>query len=111
MLAKLARTIVAFPKMNNKRSMLYVENLCEFVSRIVLFGESGVFFPQNGEYSNTGKLVKLIGEESGRKARLSRMLLPAVTMATHMPTGKVKGLALKAFGSSYYEIDSRSMRG
>ena len=103
-LAKLARTVPVFPKVNNRRSMLYIENLCEFVAQAVLSGEGGVFFPQNGEYSNTGELVRMIGEASGRKVRLSRMLLPAVTIAMHMPIGKVKGLASKAFGSSYYDM-------
>ena len=110
-LAKLARTVPVFPKVNNKRSILYVENLCEFVAQIVLSGEGGVFFPQNGEYSNTGKLVKLIGEASGRKVRLSRMLLPPVTAAMHIPIGKVKNMASKAFGSSYYEMGLSQYEG
>lgn len=59
-LAKLARIAPVFPDVKNERSMLYIDNLCEFVSLLVLSGKGGVYFPQNHEYSNTSKLVKMI---------------------------------------------------
>ena len=101
-LAKLARRLPIFPDVENKRSMLYIENLCEFVGLIILSGEGGIYFPQNAEYSTTSDLVKAIGNTAHSPVRLSKTLTPAVELAKKVP-GKVKGLADKAFGSSYYD--------
>lgn len=101
-LAKAARKLPFFPDVENKRSMLYIENLCHFVGLIILSGEGGIYFPQNAEYGKTSDLVKMIGNAAHRPVRLSKALAPAVKLAKKIP-GKVKGLAEKAFGSSYYD--------
>lgn len=69
-LVKLALKLPIFPYVKNQRSMLYIENLCEFVRLLVDRGESGLFCPQNGEYSNTSEMVKMIAEAHGKKIRL-----------------------------------------
>ena len=69
-LVKLALKLPIFPYVKNQRSMLYIENLCEFVRLLVDSGESGLFCPQNAEYSNTSKMVKMIAEAHGKKVRL-----------------------------------------
>ncbi len=101
-LAKMAKRLPFFPDVENRRSMLYIENLCEFVGLLILSGEGGIYFPQNAEYSKTSDLVKTIGNTAHRPVRLSRALALAVELAKIVP-GKVKGLADKAFGSSYYD--------
>lgn len=35
-LVKLVRVLPVFPKVNNQRSMIYIDNLCEFIKRCVL---------------------------------------------------------------------------
>lgn len=69
-LVKLALKLPIFPYVKNQRSMLYIENLCEFVRLLVDSGESGLFCPQNAEYSNTSEMVKMIAEVRGKKIRL-----------------------------------------
>lgn len=54
-LSMLARKLPAFPDIRNERSMLYVGNLCRFVSLMILNSEDGVFFPQNAEYVETSR--------------------------------------------------------
>ena len=83
--------------------MLYVENLCEFVSLLIMSGESGIYFPQNGEYSNTGKLVESIAQSHGKRIRLSHLLGICAKAAGGIPLKRVRGMARKAFGSSYYK--------
>lgn len=100
-LSKLAERSPCFPDISNRRSMLYIENLCEFVSQLVLSGEGGIYFPQNSTYSNTSELVRLIRECHHKKTCLSKGLSLAAVLAGHIP-GKVKGLAGKAFGDSWY---------
>ena len=62
-----------FPNCDNKRSMIFIGNLCEFVKQCIDNESDGLFFPQNAEYTNTSKMVKLIAEcskESFRKFNL-----------------------------------------
>lgn len=104
-LAKLARRIPMFPDYQNKRSMLYIENLCEFLSQVMIQGCGGVFWPQNREYSSTSSIVKNIAEMHGRHVIITKALNPAVSIAKKMPVKKIRDLASKAFGDSWYEQD------
>ena len=67
-LSKLAQKCPVFPYINNERSMLYIENLAEFVRLMIENNETGVFHPQNNEYSNTSELIKLIAEAHGKNS-------------------------------------------
>ena len=100
LLAKIAMKTPVFPMVNNQRSMLYIENLCEFVRLMVENDEQGTFWPQNSEYSNTSELVKLIAEAHGKKVRLVK----GFGWALKIISG-VTGLVNKAFGSLSYEAE------
>ena len=100
-LAKMAKKFPVFPKVHNERSMLYVENLCEFIRLMIINEESGVFFPQNAEYSETGKLVEMIARTVGHKIAVTSLLKPFVWLASLVP-GKIGGLVNKAFGNLTY---------
>ena len=102
LLAKVAKKLPVFPKVNNKRSMLYIENLCEFLCLIMKEPQAGVFFPQNSELVNTSEMVRQIAVASGHKMWVTSLLTPFVAIGMKMP-GKIGGLCQKAFGSSYYE--------
>ena len=65
-LAGMALKLSLFPKVKNERSMIFIDNLSEFV-RLVMDKElSGLFFPQNKEYVNTTELVQLIAKVHGK---------------------------------------------
>ncbi|MBP3793152.1 MAG: NAD-dependent epimerase/dehydratase family protein [Ruminococcus sp.] len=55
-----------FPDYPNKRSMIYIDNLCEFVKQTIDSENHGLFFPQNAEYVNTSEMVKAIAEANGK---------------------------------------------
>lgn len=99
LLAKIALKTPIFPYVKNERSMLYIENLCEFVRLMVENDEQGTFWPQNAEYSNTSELVKMIAEAHGKKVRLVKGFTWALKIMSH-----VTGLVNKAFGSLSYEM-------
>lgn len=101
-LAKMAKRLPIFPDVQNERSMLYIENLCEFLSQIMIRGEGGIFWPQNAEYTRTSDMVKIIGEVSGHRVRVSKAWNWVVGLASHIP-GKISGLTNKAFGNLSYE--------
>ena len=100
-LAKLARRLPVFPAVENQRSMLYIDNLCEFLCLLMLSKEGGIYFPQNEEYTNTSMLAKTINEVLHKHIYNIRFLNLAVLAASHMP-GKISSLVNKAFGSSIY---------
>ena len=98
LLSKIAMKTPVFPCVKNERSMLYVENLCEFVRLMIENNEQGTFWPQNGEYTNTSELVKMIGEAHGKKVRLVKGFTWALKLM-----GLLTGLVDKAFGSLSYD--------
>ena len=99
-LSKFARKLPIFPYVENKRSMLYVENLCEFVRLMVENEESGIFWPQNSEYSNTSEMVKLIAEAHGKKILIIKGFGWALKIMS-----KVTGFVNKAFGNMSYDME------
>ena len=101
-LARMAKKLPIFPDVQNERSMLYIENLCEFLAQIMIRGESGVFWPQNVEYTKTSDMVKMIAEVSGHKINVSKTWNWVVSLASRLP-GKPAGLANKAFGNLSYD--------
>lgn len=62
MLAKFARKTPIFPTIENKRSMLFLGNLMEFVKLMLDNEESGIFLPQNAEYVSSKELIKEIAK-------------------------------------------------
>lgn len=101
-LSKMARRLPLFPNVKNQRSMLYIENLCEFLCQVMIRGESGIFWPQNNEYSTTSEIVRLIGDVSGHKVRVSKAWNWLVIIASHVP-GRISRLTNKAFGNLTYD--------
>jgi len=75
-LAKLAVKVPIFPDVDNKRSMIYIENFCEFVRFLIDNCSSGVFFPQNTEYVKTSELVAMIAEAHGKRIKLTKLFDP-----------------------------------
>lgn len=101
-LAKMAKKLPVFPYVQNERSMLYIENLCEFLCQIMIRGEGGIFWPQNAEYTNTSEMVKMIADAANHKIFVSKGWNWVVGLARIIP-GKPRRLANKAFGNLSYD--------
>ena len=99
LLSKIAQKTPVFPYVENERSMLYIENLCEFVRLMIENDESGTFWPQNAEYSNTSELVKMIAEAHGKRVWLVKGFGWALKLLSHMTP-----IVNKAFGSLRYDM-------
>lgn len=97
-LAKAAQKLPIFPDIDNKRSMLHIDNLSEFIRLMIDNEESGLFFPQNNEYVRTSEMVKLIAEVHGKKVKLVKLLNGVLRVI-----GKKVGLVNKVFGNLVYE--------
>lgn len=99
-LARLADKLPIFPWVDNRRSMLYMDNLSEFVRLLIDDRAAGVFCPQNNEYVCTSEMVNLIAHCHGKSILMVRgvswalkLLRPATAMVD------------KAFGSLCYDFE------
>jgi nucleoside-diphosphate-sugar epimerase len=97
-LENLAKKIPVFPLIENKRSMLHVDKLSEFIKLLIDDEEKGLFLPQDDEYVNTSILVKSLAEQSGNKILLSRLMGTII-----MIVGKRISVFNKIFGNLVYE--------
>lgn len=98
LLEKLARKTPIFPKVSNERSMLHIDNLCEFLYLLIQKQLGGVFCPQNRHYVNTSDMVARIAESYGK----NMILVPGFAWLIGLLGKKVKVFA-KVFGSLTYE--------
>ncbi|HDX9579055.1 NAD-dependent epimerase/dehydratase family protein [Bacillus cytotoxicus] len=99
-LKRLTIKLPVFPSVSNKRSMIFINNLSEFVRLLIDNQDQGLFFPQNKEYVNTSELVKLIAKEKSKKIYLSKTL----SIGLNLLCRRVN-IANKVFGNLI--IDSR----
>ena len=101
-LKQIALHFPIFPDFPNERSMLSIENLCEFVRRLIEDGSGGLYFPQNREYVQTAKMVKWIAREHGKQVVLVKGFNWIISLLSLAP-GRIGKMVNKAFGSLVYE--------
>ncbi|MCL2637211.1 MAG: NAD-dependent epimerase/dehydratase family protein [Oscillospiraceae bacterium] len=77
-LVKLARKTPLFPNYPNKRSMIYIDNLCSFICGLIEDESDGIFLPQNGEYVNTTELVRAVRACYGKRLRTTKIFNPMI---------------------------------
>jgi nucleoside-diphosphate-sugar epimerase len=97
-LAKAAQLLPLFPNVENQRSMLHIDNLCEFLRLLIDNEDCGLFFPQNKEYVKTSEMVKQIAEVHGKKIKLTRIFNPVL-----ISIGYKIGIVNKVFGNLTYD--------
>lgn len=96
-LEAMAAKLPCFPKVENQRSMLYVENLNALVEMLLQEGTGGLYCPQDREYVNTSAMVQAIAMARGKKMPL----LPGFGWALKL-LRPFTGAVDKAFGSLCY---------
>lgn len=96
-LAKLAKVTPIFPDFSNRRSMIHINNLCQFIKLIIDNNESGVFYPQNLEYVSSKELVKIIASLNNNKVFFIKLFNPVIKMLLGMR------VIDKVFGNLVYE--------
>ncbi|PAB59413.1 UDP-glucose 4-epimerase [Anaeromicrobium sediminis] len=104
-LRKLAIMTTVFPEIYNQRSMIFIQNLSEFIRLIIENREMGLFFPQNKKYVSTTKLVKLITKEHSKNIYLSRGLFRGIKLF-----GKRINVLNKVFGNLVFDLSLSGYR-
>ena len=103
-LIKLSAKTPIFPDFHNQRSMLYIDNLAEFVLQAVNRQLSGTFYPQNRELSDTVEIIRYFAKAQHHTVYFAKWLNPFVRIASHFlqPINKM-------FGTYYYDPQMSQM--
>ena len=103
-LVKLAQKSPVFPAWHNNRSMLYIDNLAEFVKQAIERQLSGTFYPQNRELADTVEIIRFFAKEAGHKVWISRLFNPLVWLGSFVfqPINKM-------FATYYYDPEMSRM--
>ena len=96
-LGRLGTKVPFFPNWRNKRSMLYIDNLGEFVKQAVLRELEGTFYPQNRELADTVEIIRFFAKAAGHRIWITKLLNPFVWLGSFVlqPVNKM-------FADSYY---------
>ncbi len=99
-LASLALKLPFFPRVDNKRSMIYIENLCACICHEIEHAEKSyrVVCPQNREYVNTTELVREIRKAHGKRT----WVIPFGGKLIDLLAGRIPVFG-KVFGDLVYE--------
>lgn len=85
------------PDTQNVKSLLYIDNLTNFICEVIEEGLKGIFNVMDGEYTSTADLVVLMGKAMGRKIFKSKLLGKILMLFGRL------GIVRKAFGTLYYD--------
>ena len=96
-LLKLAKYALIFPNIENRRSMIYIDNFTECVRLVINNASGGIFFPQNEEYVATKDVIADYRKIMGKLT----VMLPFPAFAGNIFSKST--LFNKAFGSKIYE--------
>ena len=92
------------PQINNCKSMIYIENLCEFMYQICIKKKDGVFCPQDLPYRCTADLCRYIAKYNGKKTCETNLFNPLIKFMSMW----VRSIRV-AFGNLYYQAKDSKM--
>ena len=97
-LKKFVKICPIFPNIENQRSMIYIDNLCEFIKQMIDNEKSGVFYPQNKEYISTKEIIKILANQQKKKIHFTNIFNPLIRLLS-----KRINFFNKVFGSKVYD--------
>lgn len=83
-LASIALKLPIFPDIKNERSMIYIDNLSEFIRLIIDNEVYGLYFPQNKDYVNTTELVATIAKAHGKALKATSLFNFGVNLGLNL---------------------------
>lgn len=98
-LLKVAKKSPFCPYIQNKRSMIYVDNLCEFLKLVIENKTKGILYPQNSEYVSTVDIIKTAAKYFNHKIVFIRLFNPLIKLLS-----KRFGIINKIFGTKVYDM-------
>lgn len=109
-LRKLVLKARVFPRYDNARSMIFIDNLCELIWLVIVNGSAGVFTPQNKEHVKTWEMAAEIARHNGVDIWCSALFNPMIKVVSGIAGGlpgrisaNICGSLAKVFGSLVYD--------
>ncbi len=78
--------VLPFGGINNRRSMVYIGNLCDMINRIGKSGIGGIFLAGDDQPVSTTELIDIIAKARGRKVMLLKLPLFPQLLKTVKPS-------------------------
>ena len=103
-LVRISRMSPFIPTFDNQRSMIFIDNLTEFLATIIEQGCSGVFCPQNKYHVSTARIMEEITISAGKKP----VRMPVLNLFIRLFLPVCPPLR-NAFGSLYYSAKVSDM--
>ena len=100
LLVKLSRLFVVFPSFINTKSMIYIDNLSNFVCELIENGDGGYFHPQNARHTSIVEIIKEIRASMGKKT----YIIPGLAWIVKLLM-KLSHKANRAFADDFYDLD------
>ncbi|AXY25291.1 NAD-dependent epimerase [Suicoccus acidiformans] len=97
LLANFARKSPVFPKYDNKRSMLHIDNLTELIRLIIDSNQGGIYYPQMEDYVSSKAIVEGISKHYHKPILMTKVFNPALRRLTGV------NIINKVFGNLYYK--------
>lgn len=98
-LIQFSKKTFIFPEFNNKRSMLYIDNLSNSLKTIIGQSLIGTFYPQNSDYVCTYDVIKNVSKEINKRIWFTRIFNPFIKLLRNNVS-----IVNKMFSDSYYDI-------
>ncbi len=98
-LLKVAKKSPFCPLIQNKRSMIYVDNLCEFLKLVIENKTTGILYPQNSEYVSTVGVIKTAAKYFNHKIVFIRFFNPLIKLLSE----KFR-IINKIYGTKCYDL-------
>lgn len=95
----LALKLPFVPNIENKRSVIEINNLCSFFNSSISSGFNGIYFPQDPEYMCSSKVMSEHRIKNNKKPRLTKFFNPLIYLASLFI-----GQFNKLFGTKIYDI-------
>lgn len=100
LLRKLSLKTPIFPRIENRRSMIFIGNLVNFIEQLIVNNDSGVFHPQDPQFVDTSNLVKEIAKLNKKKVITTKV----GAFLLRLVIGK-SNIYNKVFGNLVYHKD------
>lgn len=101
-ISRLAKLIPLFPNYKNKKSMIYIDNLCEFIRMVIDNDLDGYLTPQNKELVSTADLVRVISSQAGKRIWFTSIFNFMIPVIKRTRVGK------KAFADDFLPLERSS---
>lgn len=94
----IAKKMPFCPDISNQRSMIYIDNLCEFFCKLILSRNGGVYHPQNIEYVSTKDIIEKAAKYFNHTIHFIKLFNPFIRLAS-----KKIDIINRIFGTKIYD--------